>query len=225
MLSAWRVFFALVGKDLRTELRAGRLVVSTLALGILLFLVVGIALNAVSNLTADWSAGLLWMVTFFATSIGMSRNDVKEQELGGQMGSFVAPIDRSLIFYAKWLSTWLIVLLATVGMLVAYFVILNSPAPRHPIDFLLVVMGGTLGLTGIGSFLAQLAGASTLRDILVPLLLFPMTIPLFIALIRLTVITIAPVASGAHIWVEVLLGYLILFGIMPFLLYETMMEV
>lgn len=222
---AWSMFWTLVWKELRTELRGGRLVASTLALGVLLFLVVGIALNGASNLTADWSAGLFWMVVFFATSIGMTRADVKEQELGGSLGSLLAPIDRSLIFYAKWFSTFIIVLVSEVGMLIAFLVILNAPVPQNPLHFALVVMGGTLGLTGIGSFLAQLAGSSSLRDILVPLLLFPTTIPLFIALIRLTVISMVPTVSGAHIWVEVLVGYLVLFAVMPFLLYETMMEV
>ncbi len=225
MLRVWGVFWTLVAKDLRTELRGGRLIASTLALGVLLILVVGIALNAASNLNPDWSAGLLWMVMFFATSIGMTRNDVKEQELGGGLGSLLAPIDRSLIFYARWLSTWVIVSLSAVGMLLAFFVVLSVPTPVKPVSFLLVVIGGTLGLTGVGSFLGQLAGTSTLRDILVPLMLFPTTIPLFIALIRLTVISLSPSAPGGYIWAEVLLGYLILFAIMPFLLYETMTEV
>lgn len=225
MLRVWGVFWTLVAKDLRTELRGGRLIASTLALGVLLILVVGIALNAASNLNPDWSAGLLWMVMFFATSIGMTRNDVKEQELGGGLGSLLAPIDKSLIFYARWFSTWVIVSLSAVGMLLAFFVVLSVPAPVKPVSFLLVVIGGTLGLTGVGSFLGQLAGTSTLRDILVPLMLFPTTIPLFIALIRLTVISMVPSAPGGHIWAEVLLGYLILFAIMPFLLYEAITEV
>lgn len=224
-MTSWQVFWALVWKDLRTELRTGRMVISTLALGILLILIMGMALDAASNLESTWTAGLLWLVLFFTTSLSMSRHDAREQEFGGYLGALLAPVDRSLLFYAKWFSTWLLIVIAVCGMSLAFFIILNVPAPKLPLQFGLVVAGGTLGLSGAASFFATLAGNSSMRDILVPLMLFPVTIPLFLALIRLTIQALDPAVQAGVAWDEVLVGYIVVFAVMPWLLYEAMKEV
>lgn len=224
-MTVGKVFLALVWKDLRAEMQGGRLVISSLALGVLLILVVGMALDATGNFPAAWSSGLLWMILFFTTSLSMSRHDVKEQEFGGWMGALLAPIDRSLVFYAKWFATWLLVVVATCGMVVAFFIILNVPAPVRWGEFCWVIAVGTFGLSGAGTFLATLAGHSNLREVLVPLLLFPISIPLFLALTRLTLQSLDPLAAASFVWIEILLAYIVIVGILPWLLYELMMEV
>ncbi|MDQ0188397.1 heme exporter protein CcmB [Alicyclobacillus cycloheptanicus] len=224
-MNACKVFLWMVWKDIRIEFRARQFVISTLAFGVLLLVVMGIALNAASRLPTDWSAGLLWMMLFFATSISMNRHDLKERELGGWLGMLLAPVDRSVIFYAKWVSTCLFVLVSQVTLVLAYFVILNQPMPQLPGVLAWVLVGGAVGLTGIGSFLATLAAQSSMRDMLVPMLLFPLTIPLLIALIRLTVFAFEPLGAHPQIWVEVLIGYIAAFALLPWLLYEPLMEV
>lgn len=224
-MRALQVLSALVWKDIRAELRGSRLVISTLALGVLLVFIMGMALNATGSLRPEWQAGLLWVVVFFTTSLSISRHDAKEQELGGWMSVHLAPMDRSLIFYAKWLATWLFVVVAVFGVSVAFFVILGTGVPKVPGQFIWVVLVGTLGLTGVASFVAALAAHSNLRDVLIPLLLFPITIPLFLAVVRLTLQSLDPMLGGGAVWAEVLVGYVVVFALMPWLLYEMMMEV
>lgn len=220
-----RTFWWLVWKDIQVEIRAKQLIVSTLAFGVLLVLIIGISLDAAPKLPTDWSAGLLWLCLFFSTAISMNRHDQTERELGAGLGALLLPVDRSVLFYAKWMSTCLFVLGSEATLTVAFLVILNQPMPARPGALAWVLAAGAIGLTGVGSFLATLAAQSTMRDILVPMLLFPMTIPLFIALIRLTVFTFAPGLAHPQIWVEVLVGYIAAFAVLPWLLYEPLMEV
>jgi len=223
-MSGFRSFQALVWKDVRTELRGGRFVVSSLAFGVLLILVVGMALGGAGQLPIDWSAGLLWLNLFFSTAISMGRHDAKDREMAGYWGLLVAPIDRSLIFYAKWVTTFLFVFVAEFGMVMAFFIILNEPFPKHPESFVFVMLGGTMGLTGLGTFLATLTATSSMQDILVPLLLFPLAIPMFLALIQLTVFAFGGIAQTG-VWLQVLIGYLTILLLLPWLLYEPLMEV
>jgi heme exporter protein B len=215
----------LVWKDMKSELRGGQFILSSLAFGILLVLIIGMAMNADSRFNADWRAGLLWMSLFFSTAISMNRHDDRDRLLGGWLGVLLTPIDRSLIYYAKWVSTSVFVLIAEAGMVMAYFVILNQPLPHRLFPFIWVFVGGTIALTGVGTFVATLAANSAMKDLLTPLLLFPITIPLFLALIRLTVYTFAPDYAFPGIWLEVFLGYIVAFLLLPWLLYETLMEV
>lgn len=215
---------ALMWKDIQTELRGGRFVLSSLAFGILLILVVGMALDGSSRLPASFAAGLLWLNLFFSTAISMGRHDAKDREMGGILGMLLTPVDRSLIFYAKWMTTLLLVVVAELGMLGAFFIILNEPLPVRLGAFALVMLAGTMGLTGIGTFLATLTANSSMRDILIPLLLFPLCIPMFLSLIQLTVFSLGA-AAQTGVWLEVLIGYLVVLAVLPWLLYEPLMEV
>ncbi|MCL6454396.1 MAG: heme exporter protein CcmB [Alicyclobacillus sp.] len=220
-----QVFWTLVWKDLRAEMRGGRFVVSCLSFGVLMVLIVGMALNAAPHLPASWASGLLWMVLFFTTALAMTRHDAKEQEFGGWMGPWLAPIDRSLVFYARWCAAWFMVLVASVGLIALFFIILNVPFPVAFGTFVAVVAAGTLALSGAGTLLATLAGQSSLREVLVPILLFPISIPLFLALIRLTWHALDPAVIAGAAWVEIVGAYLVVVGVLPWLLYELILEV
>lgn len=207
------------------EFRGKQFLLSGVSFGILLLFIMGMALDAQTQLPTDWSAGLLWLNIFFSTAVSMNRHDQREREMGGLLGTLLCPFDRSLMFYAKWVSTSAFVCLSALVVCGAFFVILNQPLPVHRALFVWVFIGGTVGLTGVGTFLATLAAGSTMRDILLPILLFPISIPLFLAVIRLTDYTFRTTAEYPAVWMEVLLGYIVAFAVMPWLLYEMMLEV
>jgi heme exporter protein B len=224
-LNAFRHYVTLVAKDFRIEIRGKQFIVTSVAFGILMIFIMGIALDASSQIPMTWSAGLFWLTIFFTVSLGLNRRDDKDSEFQAWRAIWMAPLDRSLVYYAKWTSSSVFVLVTEFALMGAYFVILNQPFPARFGEFLLVLAGGAVGLTGIGSFLATMAATSTLREVLVPLLLFPLAIPLFLALIRLTVVSMVSSQAVNWIWVDVLCGYVVVFAVLPWLLYEVMVEV
>lgn len=217
--------WALFSADVQIEFRAKQFLLTTATFGILLLFILGIALDATSRMNALWSAGVLWLVIFFTTAIAMTRHDVKERELGALQALRMMPGDTSLIYYSKWLSTALFALVSEIALLVAFFIILNAPVPAHPIWLALVLLAGTLSLTGIGTFLVSVSANSQMRDILLPILLFPLGIPLFLAVIRLTAASLSTEMPASIIWTELMIGYLIVFSVLPWLLYELLLEV
>jgi len=224
-MNVWIVLWNLVRKDMLAEFRARQVLVASTAFGVLVLFIAGMALNGSARPEPDIAAGLLWMCAFFTTAVGMNRFDIKDREMEARLGLLLAPFDRSLLYYAKWISTSVFVLIANAALVVAFFIILNEPLPTHPVLFIIACCIGSVGITGVGVFLTSLAGASTMRDVLVPILMFPLSIPLFLALIRLTTNSFLESAPFDRVWMEVLIGYLIAFAVLPWLLYEPLMEV
>jgi heme exporter protein B len=224
-MNGLRAFLHLVWKDLKIEFRGKQFLVASAAFGMLMLFVTGMALDAAPRLPVIWSAGLLWLNVFFTTAIALTRHDRKDEEFGANYALRLIPVDRSVLFYAKWLSTFLFVLLAEAVLVGAFFVVFNQPAPSVWWSFLLAVVGGTAGLTGTGTFLAGLAAKSSMRDLVLPLLLFPVEIPLFLAVVKITAGALAAPGSVPVVWVEVLCAYIVLALLLPWLLYESLTEV
>jgi len=224
-MNSGRVFITLLWKDILSEWRAKLFVIASLSFGIMLLLIVGMALDTAPRLPVDWGAGVLWLCIFFASSISMTRHDMKDREFAGLTGLFIAPVDRSVLFYAKWVSTFLFVLISELGLVLGYFIILNQKMPQSLLWFVLTVILGTMGLTAVGTFLSTLAATSSMRDVIVPLLMFPVCIPLFLAVIRLTVYALEKTGAFPLLWMIVLLCYNVAFSILPLLLYEILLEV
>lgn len=215
----------LVWRDIRTEFRGKQLVVGGASFGLLLVFIIGMALDGTADLPADWSAGMMWVSVFFASSITMTRHAARDTELGALQGLLLVPCDRSILFYARWLSSSLFVTLIAVVTVGAFFVILNQPVPLHPVVFSCVMLFGSVVLTGLENFLAVLTTASSMRDVLLPILLFPLGIPLFLAVIRLTAFSFQGSAGLPFVWLQVLGGYLVIVAVLPWLLYEALLEV
>ncbi|MCL6637963.1 MAG: heme exporter protein CcmB [Alicyclobacillus sp.] len=220
-----QVLLWLVWKDLKSEFRRWRFLASSLCFGILLLLVSGVALDAAPHVPVNWVAGLIWMNVFYAATVGVNRYDVKEQEWGAAIALLVAPLDRSLLFYARWVSSTVFVLLSTTVFMGAALVMLNQPWPQRPVAFMVTLVAGAAGLTGTAAWVSALTQFSAAREVLAPLLLFPLALPLFIALIRLTQHALQPQLASLSVWPDVVICYLGALALLPWLTYESLLEV
>ena len=165
---------ALTHKDLRIELRA-RDTLPAMLLFVLSTLVV--FHFALPEGTGDAAAyGLLWVAIVFTALLGLSRAWVPEQEHGVLDGLVLAPSDRSAIWLGKTLAT-LAFLVASQVIALPAFVLFFAPLD-------LVALAGVLladiGICAVGSLMAAMAAASRSREVLLPLLVLPLTIPLMV---------------------------------------------
>ncbi|MCL6600131.1 heme exporter protein CcmB [Alicyclobacillus macrosporangiidus] len=220
----WRAFLHLLWRDVRIEVRRPQFFAASASFGVLLVFVTGIALDAAEHLPADWVSGVLWLDIFYAATVGVHRHDFKDIEWGGGEGVLLAPVDRSVIFYARWVSVSLFIAASGLVMAAAWFLLLNPPPPAQPGLFAFALGAGALGLGGVTTFVAALTAHTRLRDVLTPLLLFPLAIPLFIGVVRLTAYALEPTLGHPRVWVEEVLGYIAAMLVVPWLVYEWVME-
>ena len=165
---------ALTRKDLRVELRA-RDTLPAMLLFVLSTLVV--FHFALPRGTADEAAyGLLWVAIVFTALLGLARAWVPEQEHGVLDGLVLAPCDRSAIWLGKTLATLVFLLAAQVVALPA-FVLFFAPLDATAVAGVLLA---NVGICAVGSLMAAMAAAGRARELLLPLLMLPLAIPLVV---------------------------------------------
>ncbi|HET9461427.1 MAG TPA: heme exporter protein CcmB [Gaiellaceae bacterium] len=165
---------ALTRKDLRVELRAG----DTLPAMLLFVLSTLVVFHfALPEGTGDEAAyGLLWVAIVFAALLGLARAWVPEQEHGVLDGLVLAPSDRSAIWLGKTLATLAFLAAAQVVALPA-FILFFAPLDLTAIAGVLLA---DIGICAVGSLMAAMASAGRSRELLLPLLVLPLAIPLIV---------------------------------------------
>ena len=175
-MSAYR---ALLGKDLRVELRTLRSLPAMLLFAVTIFVIFRFGIDR-TELEGDLAAGVLVATLLFAAILAINRLFVAEREEGGFDLIRLAPVDRNVLFAAK--ATALFIYLAVLELIaVPIFALffLDSASGLLPLALVLVLFN--LGLAATGTLVSTIATMSSARDLLAPLILLPLLVPLVIA--------------------------------------------
>ncbi len=170
---------AILGKDLRIELRAWRSLAPMALFSATVFVIFRFALDR-ERLEGGIAAGVLVTTLLFASLLAINRIFISEREEGGFDLIRLSPCDPSMMFLAKTaaLTIYLILLeLIAVPLFALFF--LDSPEALPALAPVLVL--AALGLAAVGALISTIATMSSARDLLAPLLLLPLSIPLVIA--------------------------------------------
>lgn len=172
-------FRALLAKDLRSELRTLQSLPAMALFAVTAFVIFRFGLDR-TELPGSLGAGVLWATLLFAAILGVNRLFVAEREEGGFDAIRLAPIDRTALFAAK-AAALLVYLVALQLVAVPIFALffLDSAAALPPLAAVLLL--ADLGLAATGTLISSMAVNSRARDLLVPLLLLPLAVPLSIA--------------------------------------------
>jgi heme exporter protein B len=218
-----RAVGAVLWKDLRAELRSRELISSMLVFAILVILVFNFALLLDRTAREDVAAGVLWVTTVFTGTLGLNRSLAQEKDRGSLDGMLLAPVDRSALYFGKALGNLLFILIVQ-AVVLPVFTVLFDVAMVQPL-VLLVVLLGAVGYAGLGTLLASLADHSRSRDAMLPILLFPVAVPLLIAAVRATS-GVLTAASWDQIgpWLNLLIVYDVIFVAVAFMLFEYVVE-
>jgi heme exporter protein B len=179
------VLLAVLWKDLVSEWRTGDRLVSMLLFSVLVVIVFHFALPAdASQLLQTGAAGLLWIAYVFASVLGLNRAFALELENEALSGLAMTPADRGWIFLGKAVANTLLLLVVqavtALAFALAFDVHLGAVAPR----FGVVLALGALGLSSVGTLFAAVAVRTRYREVMLPLLLLPVMIPLLLGAVR-----------------------------------------
>lgn len=179
MTPSRHAFAAIVAKDLKTELRTMRSLPAMVLFAVTTFIIFRFGLDRTA-LSGSLASGVIWTTLLFAAVLGINRIFLPEREEGGFDAFRLAPVDRPVLFAAKAtvLFLYLLVLeLIVVPVFAVFF--LQDWAGLLP---LLIILAATnVGFAALGTLISSMAVNSRARDLLVPLLLLPLVVPLMIA--------------------------------------------
>src|ERR1700754_4996992 len=177
---------ALIRKDLRLELRTRESVPAMILFSLSTFVLFHFALDK-PEVEGDLAAGVLWVTLLFAAVLGINRLFVAEREEGGFDGFLLAPVDRTALFVAKATVLFSFLVALEIAAVAAFALLLLEPSPWPALPRLALVLAlADAGLAVIGTLVSALAVQTRARDLLVPLLAIPLSVPLVIAGARAT---------------------------------------
>jgi heme exporter protein B len=218
-------FAAILGKDLRAELRTLQSLPAMALFAVTTFVVFRFGLDR-TQLSGSLAAGVLWATLLFAAILGVNRLFVAEREEGGFDAIRLAPIDRAALFAAK--AAALVAYLVAVELVVvpvfALF-FLDSAAPLAPLAPVLLL--ADLGLAATGTLISSMAVNSRARDLLTPLVLLPLVVPLSIAATGALEPLLAAGGPGYHrfgTWLAVLALYDSIFLLVGYAVFDFLLE-
>lgn len=214
---------AIVWKDVAAELRTKEAVSSMFVFALLTIVIFNFALDLTPVNTKDVAPGILWVTFTFAGVLGLNRSFLREKDQGCLEGLMMTPVDRSAIYFGKLLANWLFITVIEAISLPLFGIFFNLPILQPMI--LPITLLGTLGFTAVGTIFAAMAVNTRLRDVLLPIMLFPIVVPVVIAAVKSTgaVLNGRPLSEFSH-WLQLMLAFDALFVATSFMLFEHVLE-
>jgi heme exporter protein B len=221
----WRRVRAIARKDVTTELRAKAGFNSVASLGVTILILLGLALGPDAQALRDAAVGAVWLALLFSGVLAFNRSFQVELESGALEPLLQYPGPRWTIFAGKLLGNLIFLTLMVAIVVTVGIVLFSVEIPSRWPTLLGVLALGVVGLTVLGTFYASMASRSRAREVLLPLLLFPMLVPVLVAATTASKALLgADLMHDADAWIRLLAAYDVIFLIATFLAFEHVIE-
>jgi heme exporter protein B len=212
---------AILWKDIRSELRSKQM---WMGMGLFALLVL-VIFNFTFDLRVDNKAavapGALWVAFVFASLLGLGRTIASEREKGSMDRLLLCPVDRKAIYLAKLLGNMLFIGVVEIVALPVFVALFDLPLLIA--GLLPIVLLGTLGIAAIGTLFSAMAAATRAQELLLPILIFPLLVPVVIGAVRATSNLLIPVANEPP-WLGLIAAFDVIFLSISMLTFEYVIE-
>ncbi len=178
--------WAIIKKDIVTELRTKELFSSMLVFALLVIVIFNFAFGFSSQLLDLAAPAMLWISFIFAGVLGLSRSFALEKEGNAVIGMLLTPTDRSLIYAGKMISNTIFIFLVGLLMVPMFILFFNYEFLSTLIPLIPVIFLGAVGFVSVGTLFSAMALNTKLREVLLPILLFPIIIPVIVSAVKLS---------------------------------------
>lgn len=218
-----RAVYAVVWKDLAAELRSREVLSAMLVFSLLVILIFNFALELDAATRSTVTSGVLWVTFAFAGTLGLNRSMATEKDRGCLDGLLLAPVDRSAIYFGKAIGNLIFMFIVELIVLPVYSILYNTNL--FNLGLVGVIILGSVGYVAIGTLLSSMAVQTRTRDILLPILLFPLTIPIFVAAVKGSTAFLQGLPME-EIWpyLNLLIVYDVIFTAVAFMVFDFVVE-
>jgi len=179
-----RTVLAVFRKDLTIEVRSRETVATTLFFALSAVIVFAVALVREGRVVADAAVGILWVAIAFAGTLTLGRTFERERYTDTLRALLLAPAPRAAIYVGKLLAVLAILLLVELMLVPLVALLFDAALLQRPVLLAALLVTGTIGFAAVGTLFAAMLVRARSRDVLLPVLLYPMTIPVIIAGVR-----------------------------------------
>jgi heme exporter protein B len=215
---------AIIAKDIAAELRTREMLSSMGVFSILVIIVFNFALELTERQIIQTTIpGALWVTIIFAGMLGLNRSLSVELDKGCLDGLLLTPVDRSAIFFGKALGNALFMLVVEVIVVPLFVVFFNVPLVQPWV--VVIVVLGTFGFAGVGTLLSSMAVNTRAREVMLPILLFPVAMPEIVAAVKATAGAMAGLSvSEWQQWLNLLIVFDVILVAVSVMVFEYVVE-
>jgi len=201
--------WAIVRKDLALQRRSREMLNSMFIFALIVILIFNFSFELRVERVSVVAPGVLWVAFTFAGMLGLGRSFILESDQGCLEGLLLCPVDRSVIYFGKMLGNLLFILMTEAVILPLCLALFNLP---FKLLLLPTIFLGTVGFSAVGTLFSAMTVHMRAREVMLPILLFPIVMPALIAAVRLTggVLDGQPWSDMRH-WLQLLVGFDVMF--------------
>jgi heme exporter protein B len=217
---------AILRKDLAIELRTRQSVPAMALFSVTVFVLFHFGLDR-NEIEGSLASGVLWVTLLLATVLAVTRLFAAERDDAALDGILLAPVDRTAIYLAKAAALFLYLVLLEIVALPAFAILLLGPDLTDALPELLAVLAlADVGLAGVGALVAGLASETRLRELIVPLLLLPLLVPVLIAASKASKPLLMPVSATTDLgkWLGFMALYDMVFVLLAVAVFDYLLE-
>jgi heme exporter protein CcmB len=203
--TAWAVFV----KDVTVEIRSREMLATTLFFALAAVLVFAVALVRDGRVVADAAAGILWIAIAFSGTLALGRLFERERYTDTLRALLMAPAPRPAIYAGKLLAVLALLGVAEAMLVPLVALLFDARLLQRPLLLVALLATGTIGFAAVGTLFSAMLTRARSRDVLLPILLYPITIPVIIAGVRGTAALAQPVPDEpmATFWIMLLVAF------------------
>jgi heme exporter protein CcmB len=220
-----RVAWLILRKDLTVEVRSMEIVYTTLFFAVSCVLVFAFALVREGRAPEDGAAGILWIAVMFAGNLALGRTFERERQSETLRALLLAPTSRPAVYVGKLLGILTLLFGAELLLVPLVALLFQATLLAHPVWLSAIMITGTVGFAAVGTLFAAMLVRARSRDVLLPVLLYPITVPVIIAGVRGTATLLQPELDAGIIrfWLALLVTFDVVFVTLALWTFEAVM--
>jgi heme exporter protein B len=217
--------YLLLCKDLLLELRRRDSLLTMFFFGTLLLFVFHFAFDMAPDKVAELAPALLWLAFLFTGTLGLAQLFQAERDNHCLDALLLSPLDRGALFLAKTGFNLILMLAVEVVVIPLFWILFNLSGWNLLPQLFLVTLLGTVGFCVLGTITAAITLRARARELLLPLVLFPLMIPVILATIRCMETVLKTASFGDAIpWLRLLIGFDVIFLTIGVLIFDWVIE-
>jgi heme exporter protein B len=215
---------AIVFKDIVIEMRSKESISSMLMFGILVLVIFLFAFESRGLEKGMVGPGELWVAYSFAAILGLNRSLAMEIDNDCLQGLLLAPLGRGELYIGKVASNFAFMMIAELVVLPVFFILNNLNFDRRFFAIAGVSVLGTLGIAAVGTILSTISGNTRMKEVMLPILQIPLTVPVVIAAVEATSQIMNNDKPEISAWLTILAGFSIVYLTVSYLVFEFAVE-
>jgi heme exporter protein B len=220
-----RQSFTIAAKDLRSEIRSKETVNASLSFAIVILLLFSFAFDPDSEQIQELAGGLLWLVFAFAGALVINRSFARDQPNDCLDALLASPVSGSALFFGKTIANFVMLLALELVSLPVFGVFYNINWTRQFWQLMLVVVLATWGMSVVGTTFSAMTVNLRLRELMLPMLVYPIMIPCLLAAIELSakLVNGVPIQGDTVLWLRLVIGFDVIYTALASVLVDTLL--